>query len=382
MLLALLLGLATGQVTTNNCKPGSVCVAKQFRSTNTINGGGAYCHSGTAGPAWAWGLDTAAGLFALLWDSGSAGCPRAGFGTQLMTFNSSTTLTTIAYATALTAGSLQFNTTSAPATPSARSATSGRLQTEAVFQNLYYRDATVAQSHSFIVGGGQHPTQQVFTAAGRVGAESTVCPVITSPVPQTGGSGGSAISHTCTTVAAATSSVGAATGRSYRVSTTLGVANSTDTVVTQAFVQPRQAPRFCAWVLSPSTLTTVRLWVGLFSAAPGSSDGPTASHLSFRFSTNAGDTNWMICSADGTTSSCSSTGLAVVASREYLLCLDATSSSAIYAQVSGEGSGPVFATKSTNLPQVNSNLLMAHSVETLAASARGFGLSSWSAEQR
>lgn len=83
-------------------------------------------------------------------------------------------------------------------------------------------------------------------------------------------------------------------------------------------------PRLCWRMQTGSDVSNVRITMGLgpttLFTAP--SDAPVGQGAWFRFSTAAGDANWMACSADGATNSCTSTAVAVAASTSYLLCID------------------------------------------------------------
>jgi hypothetical protein len=60
-------------------------------------------------------------------------------------------------------------------------------------------------------------------------------------------------------------------------------------------------------------ITVTRVWIGLSSQSAGTivaSDNPTGNHAMFRFSTAAGDTNWMCCTKDNTTQTATSSGIA------------------------------------------------------------------------
>lgn len=374
VMLALTSSSAYAQFFTSGCRPNTSCTLQKVTFAPVTTSSYEACFSTSSGPAFGFGIGSTASTFALSYDTGSATCPRAGFANELARWNASTLILT-SYLPIL------FDPSITATTPTGMRLTSaGLLQSEAVYNKLWYKDSI--DNNVSDLGSGPHPVLDNAVVSARVGAAQTACPLMSGTFPDA--ATGAAVTNTCTAVAAATSSVGSTTGRYYRMSTTLGVANSTDTVSTPVFARPVQGLRHCTAVLMPATITTMRVWVGLFTALPGSSDGPTTSNFGFRYSTNASDTTWQLCSADGTTQSCTNTTVAVTGGVEYTLCADyRKTSAAIYSYITTQASSaPTFTAKSTNLPASTTSLLYAHSVEALAASARSFGLSSYSVEQR
>lgn len=123
--------------------------------------------------------------------------------------------------------------------------------------------------------------------------------------------------------------------------------------------------------------TSERVWYGLSAIALNAADAPVGNFAAFRYSTNASDTKWQFCTGDGTTTTCSDTGVTVAANRLYALevdCRDVAAGKCI-ATIQAQGTGvPVTIQKTTNLPLAATNMSIRHYCEALAASARTCGV--------
>jgi hypothetical protein len=84
-----------------------------------------------------------------------------------------------------------------------------------------------------------------------------------------------------------------------------GTTGNTGGVVSPSYNLTRTAyhPNFKCRVRTGSVITNLRIWVGLFSAAPGNNDdlGTPGNFMAIRFSTVAGDTHWRAASAGTST---------------------------------------------------------------------------------
>lgn len=83
------------------------------------------------------------------------------------------------------------------------------------------------------------------------------------------------------------------------------------------------SPRFVAIVKSGATSPTdknnIRCWVGLFNSTPISTDTNITNSFGFRYSTSAGDTNWMAYNEGASSPSVVSTGVAFAVDTRYVL---------------------------------------------------------------
>lgn len=116
-------------------------------------------------------------------------------------------------------------------------------------------------------------------------------------------------------------------------------------------------------------LTSVRfLWGQMPTAVLAApTDTPTAMGAWFRFSSAAGDTNWMICTSDSASpATCTSTGVAAVAGTAALLCIDKRESGAVTAWVNG--AAPTRQT--SNIPASGAGATVGFTTMTLSAAVR------------
>ena len=115
-------------------------------------------------------------------------------------------------------------------------------------------------------------------------------------------------------------------------------------------------------------VSSVRYWVGWFSGDPRSADDPAGLHLmGFRYSTDAGDTNWMAATKDGTTLATTNTGVAVTADTKYRFKMIADSTAG---NVKFYINGTLVATHSANLPGSTTTLNQYLAGQNRAAATR------------
>jgi hypothetical protein len=113
-------------------------------------------------------------------------------------------------------------------------------------------------------------------------------------------------------------------------------------------------------------ISSTRIWVGFSDTAPQTADDPASAHLAgFRYSTAAGDTNWMACVKDGATISATSSGVAVAIDTMYLFRIEMDS-----AEVRFYIDGTLVHTATSNLPGIDTSVGVNVSLTQLAASAR------------
>lgn len=128
-------------------------------------------------------------------------------------------------------------------------------------------------------------------------------------------------------------------------------------------------PTFYARIRTGSDITSLRIIIGFDTAAATNSDGDSRSLVVFRYSTVAGDTNWMgVCNNGGAaTTQTADTGVAVAASTVYLFKV-VISGDGTLATFTVNGSAPV--TLNTNLPATSTGMFPTFSFTPQAASAR------------
>jgi len=121
-------------------------------------------------------------------------------------------------------------------------------------------------------------------------------------------------------------------------------------------------------IRTPQTITSIRQWYGMFGSSPAASDDPAIEGFGFRFSTNAGDTNWQAWSNDGTsTGTVTDTGVAYAQNTGHeLRCVVDNSAAFIDFFIDGNW----VARHTTNLPAASTVLDYGLYVRTLTASAR------------
>jgi hypothetical protein len=126
-------------------------------------------------------------------------------------------------------------------------------------------------------------------------------------------------------------------------------------------------PMMCIRIRTGATITNSRWWAGLSSAATASATSTMAGNgAMFRYDTSV-DGLLRLCTRDGTTQSCASTGITVAPVTMYHLCVRLDSARAAWAWVDG-----VYVAKvSGNVPAANTMLAPWNSFETLTASANG-----------
>lgn len=218
-----------------------------------------------------------------------------------------------------------------------------------------------------------------------VNIESTAAHTMRSPILT---SSATDVSWVCSDTGTAVTTV--SNGRPYRRSTTSTSANAVSYCHTgsvagtlETVTQTRVKPNLCAWVYTGSSVTSTRIWWGLFSSFAGTiADSPTSLHVAaLRFSTNASDTNWMLVTCNGSSCTTTSTGIAVAASTNYLLCLDVADDSGVArATVNARNVAGGMAETIGTLPTSSNWVGFVHYVETLTTAARDFGLSNLSLE--
>lgn len=239
---------------------------------------------------------------------------------------------------------------------------------------IWFRETTTpAATPPYDLGGFPHPVLQRRAYVVDIGTESAVAPTW-QVAPRVGAT------TATVTVAEATNAATTVGAAPYvwdlRTSSTSSVSGNTASLITTAFAKRNRGPRWCARVLA-SSKTSVRLWAGLSSALPGSSDTPSANnHASFRLSTAASDANWQACSSDGTTQTCTDTTVTADTTAGNLLCIDCRSSTTCTYWVDGVAR----VAKTNNLPAAATNMAPFHSVETLSAAVRSLSTSSISVE--
>ena len=139
-------------------------------------------------------------------------------------------------------------------------------------------------------------------------------------------------------------------------------------VISAAFtiLQSSWSPQYYTNVKTGATITSIRYWVGLFSANPDSSSTPAANYVAFRFDTGASDTNWQFCTGtDATHQTCTDTGVTPAASTTYNFSIVCSGTTSCTGTVNGTAK-----TNSTNLPASATQMGYGNRVTTLTGSSR------------
>lgn len=115
--------------------------------------------------------------------------------------------------------------------------------------------------------------------------------------------------------------------------------------------------------------TTVRAWFGFTDRAIatqlGSDDPASGNFAMFRYSTAAGDTNWMCAVKDGSSISATSSGVAIDTSNHFFEIQEDVTSVNYKFYIDNA----LVCTKASNLPSASTNLRWLTGIQTLAASA-------------
>jgi hypothetical protein len=168
----------------------------------------------------------------------------------------------------------------------------------------------------------------------------------------------------------------------------MAAVSSVDAGVISPFgvLQPRWSPYFYARLRTdPSSLTSMRLAVGLVSADVAANAGPastgsysTAAGAWFRYDTSTdGTALWRTVTGSGTTATVTTTATAIAADTSYELVIQAGTSA-----VSFWIGGVLVATHTTNLPGASTALAYTARLRTLTASARALRLGRLAWSQR
>jgi len=115
------------------------------------------------------------------------------------------------------------------------------------------------------------------------------------------------------------------------------------------------------------TLTSSRIWVGLFSADPSGAGTGLTNIAGFRYDTSVSDTIWQFCTADGTTQACTSTGVTVTASTVYDFAVICSISAT---DCKGYINGTLVATRTANLPVSTTTMGYHFGISTLTGGTR------------
>lgn len=158
------------------------------------------------------------------------------------------------------------------------------------------------------------------------------------------------------------------------INSAAGLVGSTSTSYTQT--TRNFAPVYRTIIRTDSVIDTRRIWVGLASndikdvvpsLTPGSS---TLSFAALAYQAGVAGGNWLCCSGDGSTFSCSDTGVTVAASTEYEITVDLSSISSLRCSVRPLAGSTSTVTKTNNLPVASTSLSIHNALTTLNAAAR------------
>lgn len=140
-------------------------------------------------------------------------------------------------------------------------------------------------------------------------------------------------------------------------------------------VQLNFLPTFVAHIYTYAVVTNQRIWIGLATVGMVNASGTGLADtflngLGFRFSTAAGDTTWKAVAGTGAAQTVVDTGVAVAASTDYRMFIDASTAGTVYYWINET----LVATITTNLPTGTSLLGPIAQVKALAAQAVGLAV--------
>jgi len=131
--------------------------------------------------------------------------------------------------------------------------------------------------------------------------------------------------------------------------------------------RPVDLPSLRMSVMAPATFTNTRWWLGLFDQLPAGFDDPAIHLAGFRFSTAAGDTNWMTCTNDGVAGGTQvDSGVAFAASTRYDLGLTFRNSGTVSFVINDEVIGAI----TTDIPGATTGIGIGMILQTLGAATR------------
>ena len=135
-------------------------------------------------------------------------------------------------------------------------------------------------------------------------------------------------------------------------------------------IQTRSKGLFTFIMRCGGTITDSRFIVGLASGNAGTSDDPALHGVWLRGSVGD-DTNWQVCSKDGSTISVTDSGIPITAARLYVFEVDITNNASIPVTLIGaDNARTLLATKTANLPGVTTGLFMQMTVTPKASATK------------
>lgn len=215
------------------------------------------------------------------------------------------------------------------------------------------------------VGQGREWVVEKRVQVADLGFENTNCPLANPGLKSTGAAG---VTYSCTDAAAAGQNT--QSGESFRILNTTAAASSISIINTSANVTKRElGPRYLQRASVPTgSSTNVRHWIALVPQATSLTgvDTGAISIAGFRYSTVAGDTAWQACTGDGTTTTCTSTGVAMTVDTNHLFEVDCREQTNCVFFINGS----LVVRKTSNLPGATTQLAPRASVEATSAAAR------------
>jgi hypothetical protein len=144
-------------------------------------------------------------------------------------------------------------------------------------------------------------------------------------------------------------------------------------------IQRQYHGRFDAFVLTGGDLSSVRIWVGLFSGNPMASSAPSGVHLAgFRYDTSVGDTGWKCVSSNGSNFTVVG-GASIGTNTGYYMRIFFDRANDLIRFSIGTmtqfGIRPSTFVVSTNMPAPDQNLGYCIRARTLVAASRALGIS-------
>lgn len=169
------------------------------------------------------------------------------------------------------------------------------------------------------------------------------------------------------TLTATTSSVDDASGPLLNHATSTTSGNASGVISAYTICRRDWIPTYETIIRTGAAITSIRLWIGLFSASPDASSDPAIHIAAFRYATDAdGTAFWRTVTKDGTTINAVESSVAIAADTVYRLRIRVNTAGEVLFFINGT----LIATHTTQLPGATTLLGYGNRVTTLTNASR------------
>jgi len=126
-----------------------------------------------------------------------------------------------------------------------------------------------------------------------------------------------------------------------------------------------------------SDIASIRIMLGFGNVLSSATDSQTIDAAYFRYSTSAGDTNWMAATSDGTQAE-TDTGVAVVEDTRYIFQIKIVDTSTYEFYIDGD----LVATRTTNVPTSTQTMQLIALSRNLVAAVKNVRIRLWTVESK